>query len=40
MAVKQFNPQPTGNEAMDNNMKQLREIIAALIQELQNLKSR
>jgi hypothetical protein len=38
MAVKQFHPQPTGNEAMDANFKQLAEIIAAIIQELLNLK--
>jgi hypothetical protein len=38
MAVKQFRPQPTGNEAMDANFKQLAEIIAAIIQELLNLK--
>jgi len=38
MAVKQFSPQPTGNEATDRNFKELREIIAALLIELQNLK--
>jgi hemerythrin len=38
MAVKTFNPQPTGNQAIDSNFKQLAEIINAIIIELQNLK--
>jgi hypothetical protein len=35
--IKQFNPQPTGNTAQDNNNKQLREIIDAIIQLLLKL---
>lgn len=41
MAVKEYNPQPAVNQAAnDANNKQLREIIAALIQEIINLKNK
>lgn len=40
MAIKQFTPQPTGNEAMDANFKQLREIVDAIIQAIKKLQER
>lgn len=40
MSIKTFTPQPTGNQAMDNNMKQIKEILDAIITAIQNLKSR
>mgnify|MGYP001000298560 CR=1 FL=1 len=39
MAVKQFTPQITGNKPVDENFKQIREIIDAIIQEINKIKA-